>query len=147
MEVAAGRQPGLLEQGLQALARRPGVGGRLEDHEFALVQDGRQRPPGVRDVGEVGLALVGERGGDADQHGVAAGEHLVVGAGPEAVAERLQALVVDVLDLTAAGVEPLDHPLGDVEPHDLVPRLGKRHGERQPDVPQANDPNPHAGSV
>ena len=68
------------------------------------------------------------------------------------VAERrspiaCKALVGDVLDLAAAGVEPLDHALGDVEPDDVVPRLGEGHGERQPDVPQPDDPDPHAGSV
>ena len=72
-------EPGLLEDRLQALAGGARIGGRLEHHELALAQDGGQRAAGVGDVAEVGLALVGERGRDADQDRVALGERGRVG--------------------------------------------------------------------
>ena len=59
--------------GQQALAGGARVGGRLEHHQLALVQDPRERGRGVDDVAEVRLALVGERGRDADQDRVAGG--------------------------------------------------------------------------
>ncbi len=71
----------------------------------------------------------------------------MVGGCGEALGDPLEAFVVDVLDLAAARVEALDDPLGDVEPGDLVTGLGEGDGERQPDVPQADDPDSHAGSV
>ena len=40
----AGREPRLLEDRPQALARGAGVGGRLEHHQLALAQHGGERP-------------------------------------------------------------------------------------------------------
>ena len=94
-----GGQARLLEDRLQALAGRAGVGGRLEHDELALAQDRGQRAPGVGDVAEVGLALVGERRRHADQDRVAVGE--LAGSVVTRMSGRRprQALVGDVLDL------------------------------------------------
>jgi hypothetical protein len=62
---------------------------------------------------------------------------------PEAIAERRQALVVDVLDLAAARVDAVDRALIDVDSDDLVAGFGERDGQRQPHVAEPDDPDLH----
>ena len=59
----------------------------------------------------------------------------------EAVAERREAGVRDVLDVAAALVQRLDLAGVGVEPDHIVASLGEGDGQRQPDVPQPDDPD------
>ena len=102
---------------------------------------------GVDDVAQVRLALVGERGRDAQQDGVAVGERSRIGRRRQAVADRGEAVVADILDAAVALREELDGPGVDVEADDVVARLGERDRERQADVPEPDDPDPHGAPV
>ena len=57
---------------------------------------------------------------------------------------RGQALRRDVLDVGLAPAQRVDDAGVDVDPDDLDALLGEGDGERQPDVAEADDPDPHA---
>ena len=148
LEVLAGGEARLLEDRQQPLAGGARIGGRLEHDQLALAQDARRAPrPALGHVAEVGLALVGERRRNADQHRVALAERGGVGRGLQAVADRGDALVGHVLDPAAAGGQALDRAAVDVEADDVVTRLRKRDRQRQADVAEADDPYFHARGV
>ena len=63
----------------------------------------------------------------------------------EAVAERRQVGVGDVLDVAAPVVQRLDLAGVGVEPDDLVPGLGEGDGQGQADVSEPDDPDLHRG--
>ena len=128
MKVAPGGQPRLLEDRLQALSRGARVGGRLEDDELVLGEHGCERPPGVGDIAQIRLALVGERGGHADQDRVAAGQRGVIGRRSKAPIQRRQTPRRHVLDLAAAAGQALDDPRIDVDAADVVSGLGEDDG-------------------
>ena len=143
VEVAARRHPRLLEDRQQTLPGGARVGGRLQDDQLLGLEHLRERRRGVQEEGEVGLAGPGERGRDADDHGVTGGEVGVGGGRLEQIAAGLEDRVGDVLDVAAATAQALDLGLVGVESDDLVPGLGEGDRQRQADVSEADDPYLH----
>ena len=144
VEIAPRGQARLLQQRQQALARRAGVGRRLEHDELAGLQHPRQGAAGVQQRAEVGLAVGGQRGRHADEHRLGVGELGRARGRMDALQARLQALGRDVLDVGAPVTQRLDLARVDVEADDVPARLGERDGERQTDVAESDDADAHA---
>ena len=66
-DLEAGRIPGFEERGKDLLGGA-GVGSAFEDDELAVVNVRGNGLDGADDKAEVGLVMVVERGGDADDH-------------------------------------------------------------------------------
>src|SRR5581483_373974 len=142
MEVLAGLQPGaLLEDRLQHLAGRARPGRRLEHDHLAALQHPGEAVRRALDVRQVGLALRGERRRQRDQHGVRLAHERVVRGGDDGAAldERAEPLGGDVLDVALAAVEGVDERRRHVDEEDALPAFGEGGGERQSDVPGADD--------
>ncbi len=141
VEVRAGAQARGLEQRQQDLAGGPRVGRRLQDDGLPPREhpgDGRGRRA---HVGEIRLALVGKRRGDADQDRVAAAQGRRLARRGQAPAERRQRLGGDVLDVALPRGEPSDALGVVVEADDVDTRLAEGEGERQAHVAEADDPD------
>jgi hypothetical protein len=147
VEVAAGRQPRLLEERREALARGARVGGGLEHHELPLLQHARQGVAGVDQRLEVWLAVAGQRGRHGHHDGVHLGQVGVAGGRVEALADPGEHVVGDVLDVRATGAQRLDDAPVDVHAHHVLARLGEGDGQRQPDISEADYPDPHSRAV
>jgi hypothetical protein len=147
VEVRAGREPRLLEQGDQALARGAGVGRRLEDHELAGLEDTGQRAGGVHERAEVGLAVAGQRCGDRDQDRLRAGQVGIASRGLDALRRGGDARVGDILDVGAPRAQRLDLARLEVDAHHLDALLGEGDGEREADVAEADDADGHGRPV
>ena len=94
---------------------------------------------GGDDVGDVGVAGLAQRGGDADGDRVALGQDGEVGPGREAVAERGQRLVRHVFNVRRTAIDAVDARLVEVDAADPEAGLGEDDGQRQADVAQADD--------
>jgi len=96
---------------------------------------------GVDDVGDVGVLRLAQRGRDADDDGVAAGEDGLVGRGRQQAAAHdvLQDGRVDVADVGLAAVHLPDPVLRHVEAMDGVAGEGELGGERKPHISEADD--------
>jgi len=71
VEIAASHQArALLQDGAQVFVGGAGESGGFKDHDCAGDKVWSDGPAGFQDVGDVGLALLGERGRDADDDGV-----------------------------------------------------------------------------
>src|SRR5207253_6200927 len=114
----AGAQAGeLLENGLDDLLGRPGIGRAFEDHQLPGPHVGPDRARGVLDVRHVRLAVRVERRRDAENErvglrGLAEVESGAEGRGPG------DALRGNVLDVRLALAERVDLALVDVEADD-----------------------------
>jgi hypothetical protein len=143
VEVAAGLEPGLLEQRYQALAGRARIGGRLERDELPLLEHPRERRAGVHQRAQVGLAVLGERRRHGDDHGLGLRQVGVARRGAHASADRAQAVGRDILDVAVPGVDGRDLARVRVEADHLVAGLGELHGKGEPDVAESDDPYLH----
>jgi len=85
VEIAASHQArALLQDGAQVFVGGAGESGGFKDDDGAGDKVRSDGPTGFQDVGDVGLALLGERGRDADDDGVGGGsanERKVGGSG------------------------------------------------------------------
>jgi len=85
MKIAASHQArALLQDGAQVFVGGAGESGGFKDDDCAGNKVRCDGPAGFQDVGDVGLALLGERGRDADDDGVSgcgADEREVGGSG------------------------------------------------------------------
>jgi len=143
-EVAPAGQAGGLEDRLEHLGGGAGIGGRFEHDQLARAQPRGDRAGGGLDIGQVGLAVAGERGRHADQERVGLGQAGEVGGGgqPSLRHRRRDLRARDVLDVALAAVEPRHIGRVDVEAEhgEAGPRGGQR--QRQPDIAQPDDANP-----
>jgi hypothetical protein len=147
VEVPAGGQPRLLQHRHQALPGGARVGGGLEHHELALLEHARERGAG-RDQGlKVGLPVLRERSRNGHDHSVHLGEVGVARGGLEAVAHGGQRRVGHVLHVRGPAREGVHYPRVHVHAGDLLTGLAERDGQREADVPQADDPDSHTGAV
>ena len=146
-EVAPGRQAGLLQQRGEALARGAGVGGRLEHHQLARLQHVGERRAGVDQRLQIRLAVGGQRRRHRHHDGVDLGQVGVARRRGEALRDRLQALVGDVLDVRGPLVERPDHAGVDVHAHHVVPRLREGDDQRQTHVPKPDYSDLHRRAV
>ena len=119
-----------------------GVGGAFEDNELALFDVGSDGFDGFADVAEVGLVVVVERGGNADDDRVHLGNIGVVSGGAEAGFLRLLDLLREDADnVGAAAVERLNLGRLDIEASDAKAFIAKEQGEGKADVAHADDAN------
>jgi hypothetical protein len=117
-----------------------GVGGALKHDELPGVQVRGDGAGGLLDVAQVGLMVLRERGGHADDDGVHGGDAAKVGGGGEAVALRGGDLSTgDADDVGAGGVERIYLDGIDVEAGDGEAFFRKEQGEWEPDVAHADD--------
>jgi hypothetical protein len=144
VEIPARREPRLLQDRPQPLARGPRVGGRLEHDQLALLQHRGDRRCRVDHVAQVGLARVGERSRDADDHRLAGAQIRIAAGRVEAPVEGGEPLGGHVLDVATALGEGIHLARVRVESDYLVALLREGHGQRQADVPEPHDANIHA---
>jgi hypothetical protein len=147
MEPVARLQPALLEQRLEDVARRPGVGRRLEHDEMAGMEVGGDRTCRALDVRQIGIALGGKRRGDGDHDRIRPRDHAEIGCGAHGARldERLQPLRGDVADVALAAVDRVHDVLEDVHENDLLACLGEGLGVRHADVAGADHSDVVAG--
>ena len=141
-EVAlASRQPSCVEAGLQLLAGGSGVSGGLQDDQLAGTEAASDLVRRASDVGEVRVAMPAEGRGDADEDGVALGQSVEVRRGLDAAASEGigHALRADVPDVGLAAVKRLGLLRVDVEAEDGEAGFLEEEGEREADVPEADD--------
>jgi len=101
---------------------------------------GREGLDRAGDVAEVGLVVLVEGGGDADDDGVHLGGEGVIGGGAEAgFLGLLDGFGRDADDVGAAGVELGDLGGLDVEAGDAEALFAEEQGEREADVAHADD--------
>jgi hypothetical protein len=95
---------------------------------------------GLREVGDVGIAGLRERRGDADVDHVAAGELAEVGARPQSafVVEARDLAGGYVLDVGDALLDELDLAGIEVEASHAEAGAGELHRQRQPHVAEAD---------
>ena len=92
------------------------------------------------DVAQVGLVMLGERGGHADDHRVHVANGGEFRRGAEAGTLGFGNLCSgDAHDIGAGGVQRVDLAAIDVEARDGKALLGKQQGEREPDVAHPDD--------
>src|SRR5690606_10215237 len=109
VEVLAHGETGRLQAGPDDLVGGAGVGRGLQDDERAGPQVGGDVLDGGVHRAEVGRAVLGERGGHADDDGGGVGDHLGPVGRREAPSEHRGDLGVrDVVHVGAAGVQTLD---------------------------------------
>ena len=142
-EVLPGAQPALLEQRHHVLARRAGERRRLEDHGLAAADDSGQRLRGAEQRAQVRLAIARQRRGDAHEDRVRLVQFDVARGERAALLHRGEPRVGDVLDVRSTLAQAGDLALVGVQAHDVATRLSERDGERQADVPEADDADLH----
>ncbi len=139
VEVDARLQARLLQQLADDPVGGPGVGGRLDDHQLAGAQMAAHRT-GRRDQrAEVRPAVRVHRRGHADHDRGAAAEEGRVGVRVEHPGQRGEFLVRDGVDRRHAGVDVGDGQRVDVESAGDQPGRGRRDGQRQARVADADD--------
>ncbi len=120
-----------------------GVGRALEDDDLAGAQIGRDGVSGVGDVAEVGLVILVERRGDADDDRIHGGDLRIVGRGFKAVRfGRRDLRRRDAENVGAAAGQGVDFSLIDIETGDGKFLLAVEQGQRQSDVAEADDSDP-----
>ena len=119
-----------------------GISGALEDDQLVLMNVRRERGNGAGDVAQVGLVVLVERGGHADDDGIHGGDFRVVGGGSEAGFLGLLNLGgQDAHNIGAAGVEFGDLVGGNVEAGHLEAFAAEQQRQRQPDIAHPNNPD------
>ncbi len=144
VEVLSGLQPLLLERRPHDLVRRPRIRRGLQNDELALPENTRRRLHGLDHVGQVGVLGLAERRGDTDVDDVHVGQRGRVGRGhePSSVHDLLQVRDRHVGNVALPGVEPGHSRLVHIEAHHAKARAGKLHGQRQPDIAEADHAEP-----
>ena len=130
----------LLQDGQDQLLGGAGVGGGLEHHHAAFLEVGRDLARGRLHVGGVGHLVGVERRGHADGDEAALRDAREVAGRLERAGlhERGEVLLHDVADVVLATVDHVDLVGLHVEANRLEARLGLLHGQRQPDVAEAD---------
>ena len=137
-----GSRPAGAQDRQDDLAGGARVGRALQDDELAGPQPRGDRLGRVDDVGEVGLAGLGQRRRDADDDDVRLVEPIERSRGLEALLAHLaDRRVGDVADVAFALLELGDLRRVDVESEDGDPALGEGPGQGQADIAQADDPD------
>ena len=138
-------QARLLEQRRQPLARGARVGRRLEHDELALLEHARERGAGGDQRLQIGLAVLVQRGRHRDDDGVDLRQRRVARRRVQALAHGGEPLGGDVLDVARPGLDRRDLGGVGVKRDDVVAGLGELDRQRQPDVPEPDDADAHAG--
>src|SRR5262249_25378500 len=126
------------------LASRARIGGTLEHHELPWPQTLRDRPGRIHDVGEVGLARVGQRRRNADDNRVGLIEPPEVRRCLEPVLSHLADRDLrDVPDIAFPALQAGYFHRIDIESQYRDPSIAKRSRQRQSHVAQTNDPDTH----
>jgi len=96
---------------------------------------------GTLDVGHVGLAVLVQRRGHAEQHGVGFGDAAKVGGGVAQFRGRqfLHHRLAEVFDIGAAGLDGIDLVAVDIEPEHGHLLLVEGPHERQAHIAEADD--------
>ncbi len=139
--VLADAQAGRLEHRPQHLARGARPGGRFEHDQGAGREVGEGGLGGGDDVAEVGLSVVAQRRGYADEHGATGGQACRVGRGFQRARlnEWGQPIAGHVLDVRPTVGQRLDLGHREVEAHHAYARLREGGRERQADVAEPDD--------
>ncbi len=138
--LAHGEPRARLQARPQLLLRRAGVGGALQGDDLAGAQVGREGLGGAQDVGEVRLAVVVERRGDAEDQRIDLRGAGGVGGGLEALRARLADRLLAQVRNGALAVVEGRHLLGvDVEAEDPEAFLNEAEHQGQADVAEADD--------
>ena len=118
-----------------------GVGGAFEDDQLALVQVRRDGLHGAGDVAQIGLVILVERRGHADDDGIHAGRFRSSRLWRESriSAPAESASGKNAHDVGAAGIQCADLSLLDVEPGDLKALAAEEQRQWQADVAHSDD--------
>ena len=140
-DVAADLEAAALERRLHHLVGRARVGRGLEDDQHAGMEVRRDRLDRRDHEGEVRILGLAERRRHADVHGVERPQHGEVGGRrePPGGHEAGDLLVRHVRDVRLAAVHRGDLGAVEVDADGVEPGAGELDGERQPDVPEADD--------
>ncbi len=139
-EVRARLQARGLQRRQQDVARRTGPRRRLEDDELTGLQACRDRLCRGVDRSEVRQAVLVQRGGHADDDGLAVAQDLGGGAWLEPVGDEVGHLVVaDVVNVRLARAQAGDLALAGVETGHLHPGGHRLDHERQAHVTEPDD--------
>ena len=134
------QQIALLEQGHDDVFGGARIGSAFENNELAVVDMGGDGLDGAGDVAQIGLVILVEGGGNADDDGVHGGDLRVIGGGGEAGLLRpLDVLRKNADDVGVAGIELADLVECDVEAGDAEFFFAEQQCQRQADVSHAHD--------
>ena len=141
VEILADLQAALFEYREHDLAGSAGVGGGFQNDELALAQGLGDGGGGGLDIGHVGLALLGQRRGHADDDAVGLAQTVEIGGrGEQTRRDHLtDGLRGDVLDVTFALREGLDLAGVHVEAQHLHAAPRELSDQRQAHVSQPDD--------
>ena len=126
------REPPFFEKGEHLLLGGSREGGALQNDNLPRPEGGGDALGRVEDHGEVGLHVVPQGCGDADQEGVRLDHSGKIGGGREGsllLNEALEEPVLQVLDRALSGVDHIHAPLVHVESENPVPGLEKLPGQ------------------
>src|ERR1019366_9528904 len=130
---------GTIENRHQNFLGGAGIGGALENDQLASAQMRGNRFGGGRDVAEIGLVVLVQRSGNADDDGVHVGDVGVIGGCGEALAaRRLDLGGRNPVNVGTSGLEHVDLLLVDVEAGDGELLFAEQQRQRQADVAHSN---------
>ena len=134
-------QPGLLENLKHDFVGGPRVGGAFQDDQLVGPQGGADLLRRVADEAEIGLTMLVERRGDADDDDVHVAQAVeIVGDAEVELDDRFRNLRGgNVADISFPSLQLLDLFGIDVEAGDLESGAGKTQRQRQADVAHAHD--------
>ena len=143
-EISPRPEAARLEDGAHDLARCAGVGRRFKDDELSRPQMRRDAFGRAYDVGQIGLALPGQRRRHAQDNRIDFGEAAkIVGCGKALLATQPgNALGLDMTDVGAAGIQDIDLVAVDIEAERRKAFLDHRPQQREPDIAETDDPDP-----
>ena len=149
LEVAAADQAARLQQRLQHLLRRAGVGRALQNDQHPRMQVLDNHARRLVDTGEVRLLGFGVRRGDADHHHVGLVQDGRVARRTKApgIHQVGDVRVADVIDVGGAFEEAGDLAGIDVKAVDRKTGAGKGQGQWKADITNADDGYPRLGAV
>jgi hypothetical protein len=146
VEVRAGLQAGSgFEDRAQIFIGGSGIGRRFENNKNPIVQMRCDGTAGFQDVGDVGLAILVQRRGDADDDGIDFLDAGEIGRGLQATGGDFFAdgVVGDVFDVGFSPVTSGDLLVVDVEAENGGAGTGELEAQGEADVTEADDGNVH----
>ena len=135
------RSPPRSSAGRRTSSVVPGICRRFEDHQHPRVQVGRDLLDGRHHVRKVRVLRLAQRRRHADVDGVERLHHGEVGRGAQSlVAYECGHLVPGhVGNVRLAAIDGVDLPAVEIDADRLEARASQLHGERQADIPEADD--------